>query len=219
MLQKIDFQAPDELKAVFPSLDNFKYKDKWWVLDFGGNNIRVLAFIQFVNKRMPQTPRHFTRPNALGSDPEFGVHALFELRASQRFTRNRGVSNKVIDTLRRRVGDEPPVTLRSSVWVRLKTQVAFMGRMESRPHSVSMASITGPLVIAGIGHNASLYRVQLDVALAFQKVAFGIDQAGFEPALPHSAGPFILVVEVLRIALTQRFHKRRQRLVGPGCHQ
>ena len=52
VLQKIDFQTPDELKAVFPSLDNFKYKDKWWVLDVGGNNLRVLAFIQFANKRM-----------------------------------------------------------------------------------------------------------------------------------------------------------------------
>ncbi len=52
VLQRIDFQTPDELKAVFPSLDNFKYKDKWWVLDVGGNNLRVLAFIQFVNKRM-----------------------------------------------------------------------------------------------------------------------------------------------------------------------
>ncbi len=52
VLQKIDFHTPDELRAVFPSLDNFKYKDKWWVLDVGGNNLRVILFIQFVNKRM-----------------------------------------------------------------------------------------------------------------------------------------------------------------------
>ncbi|TBW53358.1 cytoplasmic protein [Marinobacter halodurans] len=52
VLNRTDFQTPEELKAVFPSLDNFKYKDKWWVLDVGGNNLRVLAFIQFVNKRM-----------------------------------------------------------------------------------------------------------------------------------------------------------------------
>ena len=44
--------ALKKLKAVFPSLDNFKYKDKWWVLDVRGNNLRVVAFIQFVNKRM-----------------------------------------------------------------------------------------------------------------------------------------------------------------------
>lgn len=52
ILDKTDFSTPAELKAVFPSLDNFKYKDKWWVLDVGGNNLRVLVFIQFVNKRM-----------------------------------------------------------------------------------------------------------------------------------------------------------------------
>ncbi len=41
--------AADE---VFPSLDNFKHKDKWWVLDVGGNHLRVIAFIQFVQNRM-----------------------------------------------------------------------------------------------------------------------------------------------------------------------
>ena len=46
------FRTPEELKAVFSSLDNFKYKDRWWVLDVGGNNLRVMAFIQFVNQRM-----------------------------------------------------------------------------------------------------------------------------------------------------------------------
>lgn len=52
VLQRTDFKTPDELKAVFPSLDNFKYKEGWWVIDVGGNNLRVMTFIQFVNKRM-----------------------------------------------------------------------------------------------------------------------------------------------------------------------
>lgn len=52
VLQKTEFHTPEELRAVFPSLDNFRYRDKWWVLDVGGNNLRVLAFIQFVNKRI-----------------------------------------------------------------------------------------------------------------------------------------------------------------------
>ena len=47
-----DYSCPEELRAVFSSLDNFKYKDKWWVIDVGGNNLRILVFIQFVNKRM-----------------------------------------------------------------------------------------------------------------------------------------------------------------------
>lgn len=52
VLRNMDFHTPDELRAVFPSLDNFRYKDKWWVLDVGGNKLRVIAFIQFVNRRM-----------------------------------------------------------------------------------------------------------------------------------------------------------------------
>ncbi|MEZ5448118.1 MAG: type II toxin-antitoxin system HigB family toxin [Thiolinea sp.] len=46
------FLNPLELKAVFPSLDNFRYKDKWWVIDIGGNNLRLLAFIELRDNRM-----------------------------------------------------------------------------------------------------------------------------------------------------------------------
>lgn len=52
VLKNTDFKTPDELRAVFPSLDNFKYKDKWWVLDVGGNNLRVMLIIHFVQGRM-----------------------------------------------------------------------------------------------------------------------------------------------------------------------
>lgn len=52
VLRKADFNSPEEMRGVFPSLDNFKYKDKWWVLDIGGNHLRMIAFIQFVNCRL-----------------------------------------------------------------------------------------------------------------------------------------------------------------------
>lgn len=52
VLNSTVFKTPDELRAVFPSLDNFKYKDRWWVLDVGGNNLRVMAFIQFASSRI-----------------------------------------------------------------------------------------------------------------------------------------------------------------------
>lgn len=52
VLRNGKFSHPDELKAVFPSLDNFKYKDKWWVIDIGGNNLRMMAFIEFKDNRM-----------------------------------------------------------------------------------------------------------------------------------------------------------------------
>jgi mRNA interferase HigB len=47
MLSKAKFATPGTMKAVFASLDNFKYKDKWWVIDVGGNNLRLIAAILF----------------------------------------------------------------------------------------------------------------------------------------------------------------------------
>ena len=51
-LRNGNFNSPQELKALFPSLDNFKYKEKWWVIDIGGNNLRLIAFIEFRDSRM-----------------------------------------------------------------------------------------------------------------------------------------------------------------------
>ncbi len=46
------FNTPDELHKVFPSLDNFKYRDRWWVIDIGGNHLRLMAFIEFKHNRL-----------------------------------------------------------------------------------------------------------------------------------------------------------------------
>jgi mRNA interferase HigB len=51
-LRSSAFTNPDDLRQVFPSLDNFKYRDKWWVIDVGGNNLRIIAFIEFRDNRM-----------------------------------------------------------------------------------------------------------------------------------------------------------------------
>lgn len=51
LVRETDFKSPDELRAAVPSLDNFKYRNKWWVLDVGGNHLRVIVYINFVNKR------------------------------------------------------------------------------------------------------------------------------------------------------------------------
>jgi mRNA interferase HigB len=47
-----NFNTPDALKAVFMTLDNFKYKDRWWVINIGGNNLRLIAFIDFTDNRL-----------------------------------------------------------------------------------------------------------------------------------------------------------------------
>lgn len=52
ILREKDFTSPSELRTIFPSLDNFKYRNKWWVIDIGGNNLRIIAYINFINKRL-----------------------------------------------------------------------------------------------------------------------------------------------------------------------
>lgn len=52
VLRNGDFSSPAALRKVFSSLDNFKYKKKWWVIDIGGNNLRLMAFIEFRDNRM-----------------------------------------------------------------------------------------------------------------------------------------------------------------------
>ena len=51
VLKRGTFKTPEEMKNVFPSLDNFKYKDKWYVIDIGGNNLRLMAVIFFRNQK------------------------------------------------------------------------------------------------------------------------------------------------------------------------
>ncbi|MGR9014418.1 MAG: type II toxin-antitoxin system HigB family toxin [Gammaproteobacteria bacterium] len=47
VLNKAEFDTPSAMKTVFASLDNFKHKGKWWVIDVGGNNLRLIAAILF----------------------------------------------------------------------------------------------------------------------------------------------------------------------------
>ncbi|MTI14176.1 cytoplasmic protein [Sansalvadorimonas verongulae] len=51
-LRNGNFHNPNELKNLYPSLDNFKHKDKWWVIDISGNNLRLIAFIEFRDNRI-----------------------------------------------------------------------------------------------------------------------------------------------------------------------
>ena len=51
VIKETDFSTPEEMRTAFPNLDNFKYRNKWYVLDVGGNNLEVIAYINFVNKR------------------------------------------------------------------------------------------------------------------------------------------------------------------------
>ena len=52
LLKRGMFETPEELKALFPSLDNFKYLDHGYVIDVGGNNLRILAVIYFNGQKL-----------------------------------------------------------------------------------------------------------------------------------------------------------------------
>ncbi|MEK9606956.1 MAG: type II toxin-antitoxin system HigB family toxin [Gammaproteobacteria bacterium] len=52
ILKQAHFESPDEMRKVFKSLDNFKYKSKWWVINISGNHLRLIAFIQFSQNRI-----------------------------------------------------------------------------------------------------------------------------------------------------------------------
>lgn len=47
VLEKGEFPHPESLKKRIQTLDNFKYRNKWWVMDVSGNKIRVIAYIDF----------------------------------------------------------------------------------------------------------------------------------------------------------------------------
>ena len=52
LLRAGNFNSPEEMKCLFPSLDNLKYRKGWWVIDIGGNNLRLIAFISFQDQRL-----------------------------------------------------------------------------------------------------------------------------------------------------------------------
>lgn len=52
LLKRGEFKTPEELSKVFSSIDCFKYKDTWRVIDIGCNNLRMLAFIEFRHNRI-----------------------------------------------------------------------------------------------------------------------------------------------------------------------
>ncbi|UIL54872.1 MULTISPECIES: type II toxin-antitoxin system HigB family toxin [Pantoea] len=52
VLKGENFRSPDALKKRFPSLDRMKYREKWWVIDAGGNNLRIMFFVDFERSKI-----------------------------------------------------------------------------------------------------------------------------------------------------------------------
>lgn len=51
-LRRFNFTSPEHMKAYFPSLDRMKYREKWWVIDVSGNNLRVVFFADFERSKI-----------------------------------------------------------------------------------------------------------------------------------------------------------------------
>lgn len=50
-IEKGYFPAPDALRKIFPSLDNFKYLDKHYVINLAHNELRLIAMIFFESQK------------------------------------------------------------------------------------------------------------------------------------------------------------------------
>lgn len=46
-LKRLIVDSPDELKKYFASLERMKYREKWWVINIGGNHLRMIFFADF----------------------------------------------------------------------------------------------------------------------------------------------------------------------------
>jgi len=51
-LRQADFRTPEDLRALYASLDRMKYRARWWVIDLSGNQIRVMFFADFERSKI-----------------------------------------------------------------------------------------------------------------------------------------------------------------------
>ncbi|UDJ81791.1 type II toxin-antitoxin system HigB family toxin [Kosakonia oryzae] len=50
-IEKADCPTPNDLKRLYPTLDNFKYLSKYYVIDIANNSLRIVALIFFENQK------------------------------------------------------------------------------------------------------------------------------------------------------------------------
>lgn len=51
VIEKGHFPTPESLKKVYPTLDNFKYLDKHYVINIARNELRLIALIFFESQK------------------------------------------------------------------------------------------------------------------------------------------------------------------------
>lgn len=51
IIEKGYFPSPESLKKIYPTLDNFKYLDKHYVINIARNELRLIALIFFESQK------------------------------------------------------------------------------------------------------------------------------------------------------------------------
>ncbi|MGK9174903.1 type II toxin-antitoxin system HigB family toxin [Yokenella regensburgei] len=51
-LKRLRFTTPDEMRKVYAPLDRMKYRERWWVMDVGGNSLRIMFYADFESGRL-----------------------------------------------------------------------------------------------------------------------------------------------------------------------
>lgn len=51
IIEKGYFPTPDSLRKIYPTLDNFKYLDKHYVINVARNELRLIALILFESQK------------------------------------------------------------------------------------------------------------------------------------------------------------------------
>jgi mRNA interferase HigB len=52
VLRKTNCRTPQQLLAIFPTLERFTYKKDWYVINIAGNKMRLLAMIFFKGQKV-----------------------------------------------------------------------------------------------------------------------------------------------------------------------
>ena len=94
-----------------------------------------------------------------------------------------------------------------------------MGRNQPRSFAKGVGAVAAPAVIAGGGHHGRPDGIQFYIALALEKVAVGINQAGPIAAFPQCAGAAMATVEVADVTSPERLHHQADALWAGGCSE
>ncbi len=85
--------------------------------------------------------------------------------------------------------------------------------------SQPVGAVARPAVLRRVGHHPRPHRVELDVALARQQIAFGLHHAGFVAPFPQAAGAPVEAVGVLDVAAPERLNQTRRGARFRRCQQ